>query len=82
MCVALGNRGGAGSVPALVATLAADPEPLVRGHAAWALGEIARKGAEPAGPEVRAALERAAAGDGSQEVRIEARGALDRAGLV
>lgn len=82
VCVALGNRGGAAPRPALEVTLATDPEPLVRAHAAWALGEIGRKGEELAAPEVHAALERAAAGDGSQKVRIEARAALDRAGLV
>ncbi len=82
VCVALGNRGDPASVPALATALASDPDPLVRSHAAWALGEIGRKGAEPAGPEVRAALERAAAADGSQEVRIEARGAHERAGAV
>jgi len=35
--VALGNSGNPDAVPALAAVLA-DPEPLVRGHAAWALG--------------------------------------------
>jgi epoxyqueuosine reductase len=43
VCVALGNRGDAAAVPALARALAADPSPLVRGHAAWALGEIARR---------------------------------------
>ena len=38
-CVALGNVGGETSVPALCRALAAG-EPLVRGHAAWALGRI------------------------------------------
>jgi epoxyqueuosine reductase len=28
------------AVPALVRALRGDPSPLVRGHAAWALGEI------------------------------------------
>jgi epoxyqueuosine reductase len=39
VAVALGNWGSAEAVPALVAALS-DPEPLVRGHAAWALGRI------------------------------------------
>jgi epoxyqueuosine reductase len=38
-CVAAGNWGDAAAVPALLA-LIHDPEPLVRGHAAWALGCI------------------------------------------
>ncbi len=39
VAVALGNSGSLEAVPALVAALL-DPEPLVRGHAAWALGRI------------------------------------------
>jgi epoxyqueuosine reductase len=39
VAVALGNAGSAESVPDLI-TLLADPEPLIRGHAAWALGRI------------------------------------------
>ena len=39
-CVALGNKRDAAGVPALVSALN-DAEPLVRGHAAWALGQIA-----------------------------------------
>ena len=37
--VVLGNVGTADDVPALVAA-SSDPEPLVQGHAAWALGKI------------------------------------------
>lgn len=40
VCVALGNRAEPAAIPALAQTLANDPEPLVRGHAAWALGQI------------------------------------------
>jgi epoxyqueuosine reductase len=40
VAVALGNWGDAAAVPALANALR-DPEPLVRGHAAWALGCIA-----------------------------------------
>jgi epoxyqueuosine reductase len=38
-CVAAGNAGDLALVPALVGLLA-DDEPLIRGHAAWALGRI------------------------------------------
>jgi epoxyqueuosine reductase len=39
VAVALGNWGSPEAVPVLTAALS-DPEPLVRGHAAWALGRI------------------------------------------
>jgi len=39
VAVALGNRGSREAVPALSQALD-DPEPLVRGHSAWALGRI------------------------------------------
>lgn len=39
VAVAFGNWGSEEAVPALKKLLA-DPEPLVRGHAAWALGRI------------------------------------------
>jgi epoxyqueuosine reductase len=39
VAVALGNWGAPEAVPALAAALS-DEEPLVRGHAAWALGRI------------------------------------------
>ncbi len=39
VAVALGNWGSRDAVPALARALD-DPEPLVRGHAAWALGQI------------------------------------------
>lgn len=39
VAVALGNWGGREAVPALARALD-DPEPLIRGHAAWALGRI------------------------------------------
>lgn len=40
VAVALGNWGSEAAVPALASALS-DAEPLVRGHAAWALGRIA-----------------------------------------
>ncbi|HLZ72387.1 MAG TPA: tRNA epoxyqueuosine(34) reductase QueG [Dehalococcoidia bacterium] len=52
VCVALGNLGDARAEPALSAALAHDPAPIVRGHAAWALGRIG-------GAEGRAALAQA-----------------------
>lgn len=45
--VALGNHRDPRGTPALAAALL-DPEPLVRGHAAWALGEIADAAARSA----------------------------------
>lgn len=48
VCVALGNIGDTVAIPALSGALH-DTEPLVRGHAAWALGRIG-------GPDARAAL--------------------------
>jgi epoxyqueuosine reductase len=39
-CVAAGNLKLVEAVPALVRALREDSSPLVRGHAAWALGEI------------------------------------------
>ena len=39
-CVAAGNTRLQSAVPALVRALREDSSPLVRGHAAWALGEI------------------------------------------
>ncbi|HLH72424.1 MAG TPA: tRNA epoxyqueuosine(34) reductase QueG [Chloroflexota bacterium] len=42
VCVALGNLGDPVAIPALQRALG-DPEPLVRGHAAWALGQLAEK---------------------------------------
>jgi epoxyqueuosine reductase len=50
-CVVLGNRGDAAAVPALRRALTKG-EPLVRGHAAWALGRIGTA-------QARRALERA-----------------------
>ncbi|MCE7984564.1 MAG: tRNA epoxyqueuosine(34) reductase QueG [Caldilinea sp. CFX5] len=42
VCVALGNWGAPETVTALTLALQA-PEPIVRGHAAWALGEVWRR---------------------------------------
>ena len=40
IAVALGNLKDASTLPDLAQALRADPEPLVRGHAAWAVGQI------------------------------------------
>jgi epoxyqueuosine reductase len=55
VAVALGNWGAAEGVPALIRALE-DAEPLVRGHAAWALGRIGSTEARRA-LEERLALE-------------------------
>jgi len=68
VCVALGNIGDPQAVPALIGALY-DHEPLVRGHAAWALGRIG-------GEQAKKALEKAAAGEDNQEVKKEIRWAL------
>jgi epoxyqueuosine reductase len=47
-CVAAGNLRLKEAVPALVCCLQEDGSPLVRGHAAWALGEIGGSAAETA----------------------------------
>jgi epoxyqueuosine reductase len=49
VAVALGNWGSPEAVPVLAAALS-DEEPLVRGHAAWGLGQVASREGSP--PEV------------------------------
>jgi epoxyqueuosine reductase len=66
-CVAAGNWGDETAVPALILLLS-DPEPLVRGHAAWALGQIG-------GSAARAALDAALPGEEDEMVREELLGA-------
>ena len=78
VCVALGNRGEPAAAAALSEALARDPEPLVRAHAAWALGEIARRAPAETAAGMRRALEGAAGSDPDPEVRAEARAALGR----
>jgi epoxyqueuosine reductase len=62
-CVALGNSGDKAAAPALVKVLR-DEHPIVRGHAAWALGRLG-------GEEARAALEGALGTEGDEEARKE-----------
>ena len=38
--IVLGNSGNPAAIPILARALAGDPEPLVRSHAAWALGQL------------------------------------------
>jgi HEAT repeat protein len=64
----MGNAGDPRFVPELERALDAHPSPLVRGHAAWALGQY--------GAESRVRLERALAEDPGGNVREEARAAL------
>ena len=68
VCVALGNSGDPLAVPALVNALS-DYEPLVRGHAAWALGCIG-------GEQAKHALDDVLASEDDEEVRKEIRYAL------
>jgi epoxyqueuosine reductase len=63
VCIALGNVGDRESVPALAGALD-DPEPLVRGHAAWALGRLG-------GAAAHTALERALSREADAWVRDE-----------
>jgi epoxyqueuosine reductase len=63
VCVALGNSGDRQAVPALIGALN-DDEPLVRGHAAWALGRLG-------GEQARQALQDALADERDEEVRKE-----------
>ena len=69
VCVALGNSGDARAVPALVGALH-DDEPLIRGHAAWALGQIG-------GDEALHALRAASNSEQEHEVRKEIAYALE-----
>ncbi len=69
--VVLGNRGDREAVPALASALAEHEEPMVRSHAAWALGKLG-------GPGARQALELARTGDPDQDVQRESQAALDR----
>ena len=63
VCVALGNSGDMQAVPALIGALH-DHEPLVRGHAAWALGRLG-------GEQARQALCAAQETEEDEEIRRE-----------
>ena len=72
-CVALGNGKNSAAVPALDRALQ-QGETLVRGHAAWALGQIG-------GPAATAALHQAAQSETDGEVLAEIRAALGESGF-
>ena len=71
-CVALGNMGDREAVPALGRAVREADEPLVRGHAAWALGRLG-------GAEAVRFLEEALPGEEDAETREEICLALDEA---
>jgi epoxyqueuosine reductase len=68
VAVALGNGGDEQAVPSLARALT-DPEPLIRGHAAWALGRIG-------GRKARSALADALRREKESYVRGETEAAL------
>jgi len=68
VAVVLGNLKSTEAVPALIGALS-DDESLVRGHAAWALGEIGS-------PEATAALERSLNIESDCEARDEISAAI------
>jgi len=72
VCVALGNVADRESVPALARALD-DPEPLVRGHAAWALGRLG-------GAAARAALHQAISREADAWVKDECEQAVQACG--
>jgi epoxyqueuosine reductase len=63
VCVALGNSRDKRAIPALIGALH-DDEPLIRGHAAWALGQIG-------GEQAHQALDEAATIEPDDEVQRE-----------
>lgn len=69
--IALGNSGNPQAVPSLAQALRDDPSPLVRGHAAWALGCFDDAAA-------RRALEICRAGESDADARAEIEQALAR----
>ena len=73
-CIALGNVGGASDLDALVGALG-DASPLVRGHAAWAVGQLAVRGTVSS-PFSTAALEARRAIEQDAWVREEIEAAL------
>jgi epoxyqueuosine reductase len=75
VAVALGNSKDSAAVPTLACALQEDPEPLVRAHAAWALGQIG-------GQAATAALQQAACAEGDRAVLEEIQTALDHLTLI
>jgi len=67
--IALGNSGNPAAIPVLAHTLGEEPEPLVRAHAAWALGCLG-------GPHSRRALAQIRKRESDLAVRNEIESAL------
>ncbi len=67
--VALGNSGDRAAIPALADALAGHDAALIRGHAAWALGQLG-------GEAARDALDRCRATESNEGVRSEIEAAL------
>ncbi len=67
VCIALGNIADPATVPSLTRVLREDPSPIVRGHAAWALGRIGTKEAVTA---LKEALERELDAGALEEMRV------------
>jgi epoxyqueuosine reductase len=65
VCVALGNSGDRRAIPALIGVLH-DQEPLIRGHAAWALGRL---GSQEAHDALCSALETEEDSEVQKEIR-------------
>jgi epoxyqueuosine reductase len=74
VAVALGNARDPAAVPELGEVLSHEPEPLVRAHAAWALGRIG-------GEQARKMLLSAAHVEGDKTVLIEIHAALEELNL-
>ena len=72
VCIALGNLGDRAAIPALAGAVQ-DVEPLIRGHAAWALGQLG-------GPSARHHLELALSRETDPWVREECELALQECG--
>jgi epoxyqueuosine reductase len=70
----MGNRRDRGYVAALARALGEEEDPVVRAHAAWALGEI---GGAEAVAVLEGALEGEGEGQGDPEVRREIVAALE-----
>jgi len=68
--VALGNVGDARSIPYLHEALLSDDHPLVRGHAAWAIGSVGRRAGVDVKPILRAALEGEKDASAQDEIRV------------
>jgi epoxyqueuosine reductase len=70
VAVVLGNTRNPAAVPALIRALESEHEPLVRSHAAWALGQVG-------GAIGRRALDQARIRDDDPAVRAEIEAALE-----